>query len=348
MGARPQFIKAATLSRWLRRQAGVEEILIHTGQHFDRNMSAVFFEELALPVPDHQLNIHSLPHGAMTGRMLEALESLFQQIQPNALVVYGDTNSTLAGALAAAKLQIPIAHVEAGLRSFNRAMPEELNRILTDQISDWLFVPSQIAKDHLLNEGRPADSIYLCGDIMRDSVEHYRRQLTGQAALAGLGLPDEFVLATLHRQENLRDTERLKNIFEGLGQLNRAIKVVLPVHPALKPVLPASAQALHLIEPQPYLSMLNLIDQSRLVLTDSGGLQKEAYYFQKFCLTLRDETEWTELVGAGANILAGADPLVIEQKASEFLHKSFTIDPNLYGRGDTADQIGQILLSSKG
>ena len=311
VGARPQFIKAAAVSRLLRTTPGADEVLIHTGQHYDDNMSDVFFEELAIPAPDINLGIGSGMHGAQTGRMLESLEKAFVETHPDWVLVYGDTNSTLAAALAAVKLHIKVAHVEAGLRSFNRAMPEEINRILTDQIADLLFVPTQTAVDNLEREGFVPERIHFVGDVMYDAALYYgeRSQATSRV-LERLDLePKGYVLATIHRAENTDDPERLRAVFDAFSQLAEQIPLVLPLHPRTRATLErqglgaALSPALRCIDPVGYLDMVMLEKNARLIATDSGGIQKEAYFYQVPCVTLRDETEWVETVELGWNVV---------------------------------------------
>jgi UDP-GlcNAc3NAcA epimerase len=308
VGARPQFIKAAPVSRVLRRSH--VEVLVHTGQHYDHNMSALFFEELGIPEPDYNLDIGSGPHGRQTGQMLEAIEEVLLDQQPDWVLVYGDTNSTLAGALAAVKLHIPVAHVEAGLRSFNRRMPEEHNRVLTDHAADLLLCPTQTAVGNLAREGITR-GVHNVGDVMYDAVLHSigiaeKRSTVLRHLALKLG---GYLLATVHRAENTDDPTRLAAIVEAFGAVPEPI--VFPVHPRTRAVLttfglavPANVQ---LVEPVGYLDMLLLEKHARLILTDSGGVQKEAYFFGVPCVTLREETEWVETVEAGWNVLVGAD-----------------------------------------
>ncbi len=344
IGARPQFVKAATVSRALAQQR-ISEVLVHTGQHFDHNMSAVFFEEMEIPHPHYNLDIHGGGHGLMTGRMLEKLEGVMMAEKPDWVLVYGDTNSTLAGALAAAKLHIPVAHVEAGLRSFEMKMPEEINRILTDRVSSVLFCPTTTAVQNLENEGfKNFDSeIVLSGDVMYDAVQYYRTRVPARSAIiARLGL-GSFALATLHRAENTNDPQRLRAICEALNEIHRNTPVVLPLHPRTKAYLREHQIPLHatVIDPVGYFDMLALLENCALVLTDSGGLQKEAYFFQKFCITLRDQTEWTELVEAGANALAGADKNRILELYAHGRKTAVAATADLYGRGDAGTRIAR-------
>ena len=350
IGARPQFIKAATVSRAF-RNAGAREIIVHTGQHFDANMSDVFFREMDIPTPDYHLEVNNLGHGAMTGRMLEKIEELLTKEQPDMVLVYGDTNSTLAGALAASKLHIPIAHVEAGLRSFNMDMPEEINRILTDRVSKLLFCPTDTAVNNLNKEGFASFDckIFNSGDVMYDAVLYYKgKAKTISKILAAEGLTkNNFVLATLHRAENTNDPSRLKNIVAAFNEIHRKLPVVLPLHPRTRSYLKSNNIELKVmaIEPAGYFDMLTLLDNCKLVMTDSGGLQKEAYFFQKFCLTLRDQTEWIELVEVGANTLVGADQMTIIKEFNAALEKVVPAKP-LYGAGDAASKIVQEVLRS--
>jgi UDP-GlcNAc3NAcA epimerase len=311
VGARPQFIKAAAVSRPLRAEPRCTEVLIHTGQHFDAAMSEIFFAELMVPRPDYDLGIGSGPHGAQTGRMLEAIERTLLEVRPEVVLVYGDTNSTLAGALAAAKLHIPVAHVEAGLRSFNRRMPEEINRVVTDHLAALLFAPTEVAVGNLLAEGIERGRIHQVGDVMYDVALHYADAARGRSrVLDRLGLaPRAYVLATVHRAENTDDLARLRAIFEGLGAIAPEQPVVLPLHPRTRARLRATEvlarlpAACRVIEPVGYLDMVVLEMNARLIATDSGGVQKEAFFYRVPCVTLRTETEWTELVDLGWNLV---------------------------------------------
>lgn len=309
VGARPQFIKAAAVGRVLRRTRGMREVLVHTGQHYDRNMSRVFFRELEIPEPHANLGIGSGAHGAQTGRMLEALERVISRERPDWVLVYGDTNSTLAGALAAAKLGIPVAHVEAGLRSWNRAMPEEINRVAADHASDLLFAPTRAAVANLRREGFEPGTIARVGDVMYDAALHYGRKAERASPVLGkLGLAGrDYVLATVHRAENTDERGRLRAIFHALHRLSRDIAVVVPVHPRTRKALARSGWratgALRLVDPVGYLDMVMLERHARLIATDSGGVQKEAFFYRVPCATLRTETEWVELVETGWNTL---------------------------------------------
>ncbi|MBL7846648.1 MAG: UDP-N-acetylglucosamine 2-epimerase (non-hydrolyzing) [Cyclobacteriaceae bacterium] len=350
LGARPQFIKAAAVSRALNK-VGIEECIIHTGQHFDKNMSDVFFTEMEIPAPHYNLEIHSLGHGAMTGRMLEKVEEVLTTEKPGAVLVYGDTNSTLAGALAAAKLRIPVAHVEAGLRSFNMDMPEEINRILTDRISTILFCPTSTAVKNLKAEGFGKFNcrIEQPGDVMFDAIKYYSQKAEkASTILATLGLSGkDFVLATLHREENTNNPAHLRAIAEALNTIHASVPVVLPLHPRTRNYLTSHRIQLKviLIDPVGYFDMLMLLRHCRLVLTDSGGLQKEAYLSGKFCITLRAQTEWVELVKAGANVITGAHTKKILAAFKKYRSKKITTKA-LYGNGDAAVKIAKSLKIS--
>lgn len=307
VGARPQFIKAAALSRALREEASITEDLLHTGQHFDDNMSDVFFRELAIPAPRFNLEIHGGPHGQMTGRMLEAIEAVMLEQRPDLVLVYGDTNSTLAGALAAAKLHIPLAHVEAGLRSFNRRMPEEVNRVLVDHMSALLFCPTFDAIAHLAREGI-TEGVHHTGDVMYDATRHAREAaLAHSRILEWLALtPGGYVLCTIHRSENTDDEQRLRAVVAHVKEVAGDQTVVLPLHPRTRQAfarLGIAPEGWQIIEPLGYFDMHRLLAGAAQVLSDSGGVQKEAYFHRVPCVTLRDETEWTETLAAGWNRL---------------------------------------------
>lgn len=346
LGARPQFVKAATVSRELKK-VGVSEVIVHTGQHFDHNMSQVFFDEMEIPQPNYNLEISGLNHGAMTGRMLEKIEAVLIKERPDYVLVYGDTNSTLAGALAAVKLHIPVTHIEAGLRSFEMKMPEEVNRILTDRISSVLFCPTTTAIKNLQQEGFDHFNckVVLSGDVMYDAVRYYQSKINTHATiLQKENLQDiPFILVTLHRAENTNDPQRLKEICEALNEITQKVKIVLPLHPRTKAFL--ASHNIHLeaslIEPVGYFDMLALLQHCKMVMTDSGGLQKEAYFFEKFCITLRDQTEWVELVETGANALAGADKKIILNLFNKHYTKSIHLKEGLYGDGHAAAHIAK-------
>jgi len=398
LGARPQFIKASVVSHAIAQTSGLTEVLVHTGQHFDNNMSDVFFEELGIAKPDYHLGIHGCGHGEMTGRMLIEIERVLLHEKPDAVLVYGDTNSTLAGALAAAKLHIPIAHVEAGLRSFNRRMPEEINRIVADQLSTLLFCPSQTAVDNLAAEGIGKNeglypffsqkklgavpvfsevtaaekmgavpnfqTVALTGDVMADALQFAATKATAQSdILARLGLkPQGYLLATLHRAENTDDPDRLGVIITALSELAAQEPVILPLHPRTKKILERTLNlepgtlnieprtlnlerpSLRFLDPVGYFDIIALEKSARMLLTDSGGMQKEAYWLKVPCVTLRDETEWVETVASGWNILTGADRGRIIDAVRTF--KPPAAHTPLYGDGKAATRCLQALLES--
>ena len=343
IGARPQFIKAAAISREIAKHDGIEEIIVHTGQHFDANMSEIFFDQLQIPKPNYNLEIDSLTHGAMTGRMIEKIEEVLFKEQPDWVLVYGDTNSTIAGSLAAKKLHIRVAHVEAGLRSFNRNMPEEINRILTDKISDLLLCPTDTAVRNLQNEGIEKNSlsrIVKCGDVMQDAAIFY----SDLAQKPEMDLPEKFVLASIHRAENTDNPKRLTSIFNALVKISNDIPIILPLHPRTKKIiynsrLKTKNSQLILIEPIGYLEMVYLLQNCSLVMTDSGGLQKEAFFYEKPCVTLRDETEWVELIENGFNKIVGADEDKIISGYKEMSKIKNYYNINLYGNGEASKKI---------
>jgi UDP-GlcNAc3NAcA epimerase len=351
VGARPQFVKAAVVSRALAATGCFAETLVHTGQHYDDAMSSVFFRELGLQEPALNLGVGSLPHGAQTGRMLEALEAAFVDAEPDWVLVYGDTNSTLAGALAAAKLHIAVAHVEAGLRSFNRRMPEELNRILTDHLAALLFAPTEVAVANLAREGIAGDAVALVGDVMYDATLLFAQRGGDAAGAAGLAR-EGYVLATIHRAENTDDPARLEAIVGGLCDVADSCPVVMPLHPRTRAVLERSrglaavAQRLRFLDPVGYLDMLALERDARLIVTDSGGVQKEAFYHRVRCVTLRDETEWVELVDAGWNqLVAPTSSRVVADAVRKALVASSPPEPprGLYGGGDACERVAELL-----
>jgi UDP-GlcNAc3NAcA epimerase len=352
VGARPQFVKAATVSRaFAACRPVVDEVIVHTGQHFDRNMSAVFFDEMRIPKPQYQLELGGLGHGAMTGRMMESIEEILQKEKPDWVLVYGDTNSTMAGALAAVKLHIPVAHVEAGLRSFNRVMPEEINRVVSDHVATLLFAPTEAAVKNLANEGITGAKVVRSGDVMYDAALFYST-MGNDALLKSLALKDRgFFLATIHRAENVDDLQRLEIIMQALGRCARELPVVLPIHPRTRKALAerglmklVDSERLHLIDPVGYLDMVQLEKHARVVLTDSGGVQKEAYFFGAPCVTIRAETEWVELVASGANRLAPPTSVeTIVDAALAAVADRRKPAPGLYGEGRSAEAIAQTL-----
>jgi UDP-GlcNAc3NAcA epimerase len=360
VGARPQFIKAAVLSHTIAEYNGIaghrriDEVLVHTGQHFDFNMSELFFVELGLPAPAYHLGIGGLRHGAMTGRMLEMIDEVLERDRPDAVLVYGDTNSTLAGALAAAKLHIPLAHVEAGVRSFNRRMPEEINRVVTDQLSQWLFCPTATAVENLRREGLESGrrvEVQQVGDVMYDASLMYRSCASPTPAIADLldQLMPDYYVATVHREENTGEAgggaERLLTIVATLDRIAEHTPVALPVHPRIRSAITRlSPKNIRILEPIGYFDMMALIAGCRAVITDSGGLQKEAYFFGKPCIILREETEWTELVIRGWSVLAGAEAARILEAERHVRGLTLSLPrEKLYGQGDAAKRIVEIL-----
>lgn len=348
VGARPQFVKAAMVSHAIALNDEIREVIVHTGQHYDQAMSDIFFEELRLPEPQYNLGISGGAHGEMTGRMMAAIETVLIEERPDLLLVYGDTNSTLAGALAAAKLWIPVAHVEAGLRSFNMRMPEEVNRVVTDRLSALLLCPTETAVQNLNAEGR-TDGVHNVGDVMYDAVLKFASFAeSGATAIDELGLGGrDFVLATCHRAENVDDRSRLENILGALADLAHETPVVLPLHPRTRGRISEFgferlASHIRIIEPVSYLNMIQLEQAAKLILTDSGGMQKEAFFFKVPCITMRDETEWTETVALGWNILTGASkPAIME--AFDAHKERAKSDAEPYGNGHAAVAIVAML-----
>lgn len=356
IGARPQFIKAAAVSRAIARYNEsstdrIEEVIIHTGQHYDNNMSKVFFDELMIPKPKINLEVGSGTHGGQTGQMLEKIESVLMDENPDMVLIYGDTNSTLAGALAAVKLHIPVAHIEAGLRSFNRRMPEEINRIVADCVSKLLFCPTDTAVKNLSNEGI-TDGVYQVGDVMYDSVLfNFDLAQKSSNIIEKLRLtPNQYYLATIHRAENTDDPQRLRNIISAFSQIKAPI--ILPLHPRTKKTLGDGlgklARNVLIVEPVAYLDMLMLEKNASIILTDSGGVQKEAFWAGVPCITLRDETEWVELVSAGVNRIVGTDCNLILKAVEDVkltAAKLKTANRNLYGDGRSAEKIVKIIVN---
>ena len=344
LGARPQFVKAAVLSRIIAEKNDFEEVIVHTGQHYDVNMSDIFFTEMEIPLPKYNLNINGLSHGVMTGQMMEKIEEVLLYEKPHAIIVYGDTNSTIAGALAAKKLGIKVVHIEAGLRSFNMKMPEEINRILTDRISDLLFCPTDTAVYNLKMEGYDNFDarVIKSGDIMKDAVEYYSEFSEEKSnIISDLKLQDRsFVLATIHRQENTDDLDKLRSIFEGLELISKEKKVVVPLHPRTRKVLENNnlIYNVEIIDPVGYFDMLELLKHCLLVITDSGGLQKEAFFNKKPCIIAREETEWTELVDNDFATLVGSDKQKMLDAFRYYKHISMDYSINLYG-----NQVGRTI-----
>ncbi len=353
VGARPQFIKAATVSRAIKKynvlnkNKIINEIIIHTGQHYDTNMSDIFFTEMDIPKPVYTLGIGGGNHGTMTGRQLEKIESVLLKEKPDYVLVYGDTNSTLAGALAAAKLHIPIMHVEAGLRSFNMKMPEEINRVLTDQMSSILFCPTKIAVENLKNEGfsKKTVSVINVGDVMYDAARYYSNRSTKPASL--INISNSFVLVTIHRAENTDNLTKLTEIVNSLNKLSEEMDVVYPLHPRTKKVIENTGLNLKakVLPPVSYFEMIWLLQHCSLVLTDSGGLQKEAYFFNKPCITLREQTEWKELIDIGVNTLVNIDIVEIlnKVKLASSTDKNLFSESSLYGEGKSAEKIVEVI-----
>ena len=362
IGARPQIIKAAALSRAIRTHfpTQIHEVIVHTGQHYDDNMSQVFFDELGLPRADHNLHVGSAPHGIQTARMIEGIERILCDEKPDGIVLYGDTNSTLAGAVAASKIHVPVIHIEAGLRSFNKSMPEEINRIVCDHCSTLLFSPTQTGVDNLAREGFRLDNegpyhidnpkVCHCGDIMYDNSLYFSGMAEQKARLLQrLGLEEKpYVLATLHRDNNTDQPERMMAILDALMTLSEAITVVLPLHPRTRKMVERLVEPealeqlthnanLRLIEPVSFLEMIQLEQHARLVVTDSGGVQKESYFFEKPCVIMRPETEWVEIVETGAATLVDADTTRILEASRHYLQQPPTTFPAIFGDGHAAE-----------
>lgn len=352
IGARPQFVKAATVSREFRKHRDITEIIVHTGQHFDKSMSDVFFDQMDIPKPNFNLNINGLSHGVMTGQMMEKLDTILMNIRPDFVLVYGDTNSTLAGALCASKLHFKVAHIEAGLRSFNMNMPEEINRIIVDRISNILFCPSDTAVVNLKNEGffNFGTTIVKSGDVMYDAAMYYanKSEKKSLVMIDRMLKKDEFVLATIHRAENTDDILRLSSIIKALNKIAEEKRVVLPLHPRTKKIIQQTGLNLKfdVIDPVGYFDMLELLKNCSVVMTDSGGVQKEAYFFKKPCITLRDETEWTELVEEGFNEVVGSDHDRILDSYNRIPERKCDYEKKLYGDGNAAKNIVQHLKSN--
>lgn len=345
IGARPQFIKAAPVSRALRKDN--TEILVHTGQHYDHNMSEIFFDELNIPKPDYNLEVGSGNHGKQTGEMLAKIEEVLLKEKPDWVLIYGDTNSTVAGSLAAAKLHIPVAHVEAGLRSFNRKMPEEINRVVADHLSTLLFPPTETAVNHLRNEGI-TKNVYNVGDVMLDATLYNLKIAEEKSTILDtLNLkPDDFFLATVHRAENTDIKENLENIFTAFSKTKK--KVILPLHPRTTNKLKSygltsllTHKNIQVVEPIGYLDMIMLEKHATKILTDSGGVQKEAYFMKTPCITLRTETEWVETVESGWNVIVNTDvDKILEYATKDTIPNSH---PDFYGDGMASEKIAERL-----
>lgn len=347
VGARPQFIKAAVVSKALANNPNINEVLVHTGQHYDYLMSESFFQDLSIPAPTHNLGIGSGSHGAQTGRMMEALEKVVKIEKPDLMMVYGDTNSTLAGALVASKMHIPIAHVEAGLRSFNRLMPEEVNRILTDQVSEILFAPTNTAVENLLREGIPGNRIIMVGDVMFDAAVNFYDPKRSRSLLEKNKLEEgRYILATIHRAENTDNLDRLRTILNELVIISENYPVVFPMHPRTLAVIKDNGlenyirKNLHCIDPLGYIDMLALEKSARVIITDSGGVQKEAFFAKVPCLIVRDETEWVELVRLNCAKLVSPYQISSEiEGGSSILPEANAI--SLYGGGTASIEIAK-------
>ena len=345
LGARPQFIKASMVSRALKAVGHTQEKVLHTGQHYDPSMSDIFFEELGMETPQYNLGIGGGTHGQNTGRMIEGIESVLINEKPDLVLVYGDTNSTLAGSLAASKLSIPVAHVESGLRSFNRKMPEEINRVIVDQISSVHFTPTDLATKNLVREGIDHSSIHQTGDVMYDAALFFGGQSDGETPQVRDLISDKkpFALATIHRQENTEDIKKLENIINSLEEIAEGMPVVWPVHPRIRGKV--CTRKLRLIDPCGYIEMQKLIRHSKIVLTDSGGLQKEAFFHRVPCVTLRGETEWVELVDSGWNeLVAPCNSGKIVDCVSRIMNSEYKREVgHWYGKGDAAGKIASVL-----
>ena len=362
IGARPQIIKAAALSRAIKTRyaSQIQEVIVHTGQHYDDNMSQVFFDELGIPHPDYNLHVGSASHGVQTARMTEGIEEILMKEQPDFIVLYGDTNSTLAGAVAAAKIHVPIVHIEAGLRSFNKSMPEEINRIVCDHCSTLLFSPTLAGVENLKREGFPIDNeppytidnpkVYHCGDIMYDNSLHFAEIAeTKTDILQRLDIQGKpFILATIHRDSNTDQPERLNAIFDAILRLSKESRIVLPLHPRTAKLLKTNlsndkqkqvfnSKNIIILPPVSFLEMIALERHAQVVMTDSGGVQKEAYFFKKPCIILRPETEWVEIVETGNAVLADADESRILQAWQHFKDNPPTVYPEIFGDGKAAE-----------
>lgn len=348
LGARPQFIKSSVLSRKFLIDPNFNEIIIHTGQHFDERMSNIFFEELGIPKPNYNLNINSLSHGAMVGQQLEAIEKILIKEDPDLLLVYGDTNSTLSGALAASKLKVKIVHIEAGMRSFNNNEPEEINRVLTDKLTNIFFTPTHNASKNLINEGVPDEKIFFVGDIMYEVALFYAKVAEKKSKILEIyGLKSKtYFLCTIHRQSNTENIEKLNSIFTALSKLEK--KVLLPIHPRTKNIIIKNDIKINsnviIVDPVGYLDMVMLEKNAYKIITDSGGIQKEAFFHKVDCITMRNETEWVELVDAGVNFLVGnSSEKIINAVKTDAPRKAYC--SNFYGNGNTSLKIIEVLSS---
>jgi len=348
VGARPQFVKAAVISREIKNRDNVEEVMVHTGQHYDENMSDIFFSELEIPEPNYNLGLNDMDAPVMTGRMLEQLHGVVLKERPDWVLVYGDTNSTLAGGLVAKQNRLKLAHVEAGLRSHNMTMLEELNRIMVDRISDILFCPTDAAMINLRNEGYDhfKTKMVLSGDVMYDAALYNSKLAREKSRIMKQVKEKEFVLVTLHRSENVDHPEILSGLVDALNAISKKCRIVLPLHPRTKKMMQEFNLSFDFetLQPLGYLDMIRLLMDCKLVMTDGGGLQKEAYFFSKHCITLRDRTEWTELVKHGYNVVAGSDPGQIMKAYDQMCRKESGFTHNLYGDGNASKVIVDTLL----
>ena len=370
VGARPQIIKAAALSRAISNNENIDEVIVHTGQHYDDNMSEVFFRELGIPKPHINLKVGSGSHGQQTAIMIHKIEEVLLAEKPDAVVVYGDTNSTLATAIAAAKIHVPVAHIEAGLRSFNKKMPEEINRIMCDHVSSLLFCPTRTGFDNLINEGFDPTyngevdldhpKIYHCGDVMYDNSIYFSKVSdNGSSLINDLGLvPNEFILSTVHRNDNTDVVENLTTIFLSFLDIveKHQLPIVLPLHPRTSKMMKkllsknlldqiAACELIRIIPPTSFLDIISLEKNCRIVITDSGGVQKEAYFFKKPCVILRPQTEWIEIVETGSAVIADADQEKIVGAVNEFLSSKELSFPPVFGDGKAAEFIVDELLN---
>lgn len=371
IGARPQIIKSSAINRAIKTKFSdqLEEVIVHTGQHYDENMSAIFFEEMGIPTPSYNLNVGSGSHGQQTAKMIEGLETIFLKENPIAVLVYGDTNSTIAGALAAAKIHIPVVHVEAGLRSFNKAMPEEVNRIACDHMSTLLFTPTKTGLDNLMREGFSENKdvkatanqpkIYQCGDVMYDNSLYFSTISADQSSILSENelVENQYILTTIHRDSNTDIAENMTEIFQALFDIQQesGLTIVLPIHPRTKSKMEAQLPAdlfakisnntqFKIIPPAGFIDIIALEKNARMIITDSGGLQKEAYFFQKSCVILRPQTEWVEIVENGNAILAGSEYTKIVAAFKKLHAKTDFTFPSYYGEGNAAEFICQKIL----
>jgi UDP-GlcNAc3NAcA epimerase len=340
IGARPQFIKLAALLNAVKEHQDITTVTVHTGQHYDDNMSDIFFRQLSIAEPNYNLDINNRYERATVGRMITALQQVLEKVEPDVVIVFGDTNSTLAGAIAAHDMNIPVAHIEAGLRSYNASMPEEINRVITDRLSSLLFCPTQQAVDNLRKEGYHDDKVILTGDIMLDAMNHYSEKINTPEYTHKLP-PFPYILCTLHRHHLFENTGELNNVIAAINQVSKDVHVIMPAHPRTRKAIEELNIPIEfsLREPVGYLEMLSLLSHAILVMTDSGGLQKEAYWSRKVCITVREETEWTELLETGANIVAGTTTDGILRAYDKTKHLAPVFDEPFYGDGSAGRNI---------